>query len=139
MLAVFYHHRVYLSTRIRIILGIDNNEGGDRMIVDSLAVLGAKLYAVRKKYGMTQAQAAEAAGLSNNTYAEIERGVVNTSIESIMQICRALHITPDEILTERGGETTAREEDILARLHACNPKDKETALRILDAYLQSLT
>lgn len=108
------------------------------MIVESIAVLGSKLYAIRKKYGMTQAQVAEAAGLSNNTYAEIERGVVNTTIESIMQLCRALHITPDEILTEDGARATAREEEILARLQACTPREKETALQLLDTYLKSL-
>lgn len=108
------------------------------MIVESIAVLGSKLYAIRKKYGMTQAQVAEAAGLSNNTYAEIERGVVNTTIESIMQLCRALHITPDEILTDSDAQATAREEEILARLHACNPREKETALQLLDTYLKSL-
>ena len=108
------------------------------MIVENLPALGSKLYAIRKKYGMTQAQVAEAAGLSNNTYAEIERGVVNTSIESIMQLCRALHITPDEILTERPDEASAREADIIARLRACNPRDKETALQLLDVFLRSL-
>lgn len=108
------------------------------MIVENIGIVGNKLYAIRKRCGMTQAQVAEAAGLSNNTYAEIERGVVNTSIESIMQVCRALHITPDEILTDAPAQATAREEDILARLAACSPRDKETALQLLDTFLRSL-
>lgn len=108
------------------------------MIVENIGAIGGKLYAIRKKCGLTQAQLAEAAGLSNNTYAEIERGVVNTSIESILQLCRALHITPDEILTDHPAQATAREEDILARLQACSPKDKETALQLLDTFLRSL-
>lgn len=108
------------------------------MIVADISVVGSKLFAIRKRCGMTQAQVAEAAGLSNNTYAEIERGVVNTSIESIMQVCRALHITPDEILTEQPPQYAAREEEILARLRACSPKHRETALQLLDTYLRSL-
>ena len=108
------------------------------MIVGSISELGGKLYAIRKQRGMTQAQAAEAAGLSNNTYAEIERGVVTTSIESIMQICRAFRITPDEILVKDDPRPAAREEDLLARLQACNPQQKETALRLLETYLDSL-
>ncbi len=108
------------------------------MIVKDIAAMGNKLFAIRKKCGMTQAQAAEAANLSINTYAEIERGEVNTGIESIMQICRALHISPNEFLLDNDVHATAREEDILARLHACNPQQKETALRILEAYLQSV-
>ena len=107
------------------------------MIVDNLRSIGEKLFAIRKRMGMTQAQVAEASDLSINTYAEIERGEVNTSIESIMSICRALHITPDDILTERP-EGVADEADILARLQACRPRDKATALSILDAFLRSL-
>lgn len=108
------------------------------MIVNDIAVMGSKLYAIRKRCGLTQAEVAEAANLSINTYAEIERGEVNTGIESIMQICRALHVTPNEFLVADTSCIAAREEDILARLQACNPKQKETALRLLETYLQSL-
>ncbi len=108
------------------------------MIVKDIEAMGSKLYAIRKRCGMTQAEAAEAANLSVNTYAEIERGVVNTGVESIMQICRALHVTPNEFLLEDAAQASSREADILARLQSCNPKQKETALRILEAYLQSV-
>ncbi|MBQ4580896.1 MAG: helix-turn-helix transcriptional regulator [Clostridia bacterium] len=108
------------------------------MIVQDIAAMGNKLYAIRKRTGMTQADVAEATGLSLNTYAEIERGEVNTGVESIMQICRALHVTPDEFLVEDTGIISAKEEDILARLQLCSPKQKNTALRILEAYLQSI-
>jgi len=60
-------------------------------------------------------------------------------VETILRICEALHITPDEILTQSNTELTAQEEKILARLNACNSKDKETALRLLNVYLQSLS
>ena len=64
---------------------------------------------------------------------------VNMRIETILRICDALHITPDEILTAAETGATAREEDILARLRACGPKDKQTALQLLDIYLRSLS
>lgn len=54
-----------------------------------------------------------------------------------MKSCEALHITPDDILTETP-EGVASEADILARLQACSPRDKATALSILDAFLRSL-
>lgn len=108
------------------------------MIVKDIATMGSKLYAIRKRAGMTQADVAEAANLSVNTYAEIERGVVNTGIESIMQICRALHVTPNEFLVADADHASTCEEDILARLHACTPQQKETALRLLETYLDSL-
>ena len=108
------------------------------MIVKDITEMGNKLFAIRMRCGMTQADVAEATNLSVNTYAEIERGEVNTGIESIMQICRALHVAPNEFLLADEAHVSSREEDILARLQTCSPKQKETALRLLETYLQSL-
>lgn len=108
------------------------------MLLLDMRKIGNKLLAIRKKAGLTQVEVAEASGLSNRTYADIERGTVNMRVETILRICEALHITPDEILTESCTEMTAQQEEILNRLNACSPKDKETALRLLSVYLQSL-
>jgi len=109
------------------------------MLLLNMQEIGNKLLAIRKHMGMTQAEVAEAASLSTRTYADIERGGVNMRIETVLHICEALHITPDEILTKNETTLTAQEAEILERLSACNPKDKETALRLLNVYLQSLT
>lgn len=45
----------------------------------------------KEQIGLTQAEAAEAAGLSERTYADIERGSVNMRTETILKICEALH------------------------------------------------
>ena len=108
------------------------------MLLLDMRKIGNKLLAVRKKAGMTQVEVAEAAGLSGRTYADIERGTVNMRVETILHICEALHITPDEILTENNIEMTVQQEEIFARLNACSPKNKETGLRLLAVYLQSL-
>lgn len=100
--------------------------------------IGNRLLAIRKKYGMTQIEVAEASGLAHRTYADIERGTVKMRVDTIIHICNALHITPDEILTVRNDEMIEQQEEILARLNACSPKDRETALKLLSVYLQSL-
>ena len=108
------------------------------MLISDLLTIGNKLLSIRKRMGLTQAEVAEAAGLSDRTYADIERGTVNMRIETILRICGALHITPDEILTEEDCPIAARQNELIERLNACNPKDRETALRLLNVYLQSL-
>ena len=100
--------------------------------------IGNKLLTVRKKTGFTQAEVAELAGISDRTYADIERGTVNMRIETLLQICRALHITPDEILTEENEPEIVRQGELFARLNICPPKEKETALQLLSVYLKSL-
>lgn len=108
------------------------------MLIFDMRVIGNRLLRVRKQMGMTQSEVAERAGLADRTYAEIERGTVNMRIETILRICSVLHITPDEILTQSDTEMSVRQEEVLARLEACNPKDRETALRLLEVYLQSV-
>lgn len=77
------------------------------------------------------------AGLSDRTYADIERGSVNMRTETFLKICRALSITPNEILTEKS-TIEYKQAELLERLDKCSPKEKETALSILEIYLQSL-
>lgn len=108
------------------------------MLVFDLRTIGNKLLTIRKRMGMTQADVAEAAGLSDRTYADIERGTVNMRTETILRICNVLHITPDEVLTEESTSLSTRQTELWQRLNACNPKDKETALQLLSVFLQSL-
>lgn len=108
------------------------------MLVFDLHSIGNKLLIVRKRMGMTQAEVAESAGLSDRTYADIERGMVNMRTETILRICNTLHITPDEILTEDSTSLSIQQTELWERLNACNSKDKETALQLLSVYLKSL-
>ena len=108
------------------------------MLIFDLRTIGNKLLTIRKRMGMTQAEVAEAAGLSDRTYADIERGSVNMRTETILRICNVLHITPDEILTEESTSLAARQAELIERLNTCNPKDKETALQLLSVFLKSL-
>ena len=107
------------------------------MLLFDLHMIGNKLLEIRKGCGLTQAEVAEAAGLSDRTYADIERGTVNMRLETLLRICDALHITPDEILTEDKKEPI-QPEQLMAKLALCNARDKETALRLLEVYLQSI-
>lgn len=107
------------------------------LILDNRAI-GNKLLAYRKKLGLTQNELAEQAGLSNRTYADIERGSVNMKVETILRICSALHITPDAVLTEENTTRSVKKQELLDRLDACNPKEQETALELLEVYLKSL-
>lgn len=108
------------------------------MLIFDLHTIGNRLLTIRKRMGMTQAEVAEAAGVSDRTYADIERGTVNMRVETLLRICNVLHITPDEILTEESPTLTGQQTQLWERLNACNPKDKETALQLLSVLLKSM-
>ena len=80
---------------------------------------------------------AELAGLSDRTYADIERGTVNMRLETLLHICRVYGATPDEILVSEL-DAPLPESELLARLHRCTPQQQATALTLLAVYLGSL-
>ncbi|MGN0622237.1 MAG: helix-turn-helix domain-containing protein [Porcipelethomonas sp.] len=108
------------------------------MLVFDFRTIGNKLLAIRKKAGLTQSEVAEAANLSDRTYADIERGTVNMRIETILKICNALQITPDVILTEENPVFSNRQDELLEQLDKCSAQQKETALELLSVYLKSV-
>lgn len=107
------------------------------MLLFDFRMIGNKLLAIRKAAGLTQNEVAEAANLSDRTYADIERGSVNMRIETVLKICDALHITPDVILTEDNPELSKKQAELFERLENCSVHERETALELLSVYLNS--
>lgn len=107
------------------------------MLITDLRCIGNNLYAIRKAHGLTQAEVAEKAELSDRTYADIERGSVAMRVDSLLKICAALRITPNEILVDTE-ITPITEQDIVDAVKNCSAFEKETALKLLAVYLNSL-
>ena len=107
------------------------------MLIYNLNTIGSNLYKVRKAKGLTQAEVAEKADLSDRTYADIERGNTVMRIDTLLKICTALRITPNEILVDNSNIEIA-EQDIFDLIKDCSNNEKETALKLLSIYLDSL-
>lgn len=100
--------------------------------------IGNRMLMIHKRLGLTQSELAEIAGVSDRTYADIERGTVNMRVETALKICEVLHVTPNEIFTEEETPLDSKQEELLEKLNSCTPHQKETALKILSAYLDSI-
>lgn len=107
------------------------------MLITDLHIIGNNLYKVRKAEGLTQAEVAEKADLSDRTYADIERGSVTMRVDSLLKICAALKITPDDILVN-DNVIEITEQDVVDAVKDCSDKEKETALKLLSVYVASL-
>ena len=108
------------------------------MLIYDMRKIGNKMLELRKRVGLTQAELAERAGLSDRTFADIERGNVNMRIETLLKICDALGVTPDAVLTEENTSLQIKQELIAEKFSACSEKEKQTALELVDTYLKSL-
>lgn len=108
------------------------------MIISDFHVIGNKLLQFRKRIHLTQIEVAEMAGLSDRTYADIERGNVNMRLDTLLRICNVLHITPNDILTEEPPISEEYKEEILTKLNNCPSKTQDTALKLLSIYMSSV-
>lgn len=109
------------------------------MLIFDLRAIGERLFRYRKKLGLTQNEVAALANLSERTYADIERGSTNMRIETLLQICHSLHITPDEILTQADSTTESPSiAELIDKLQNCSEKQQHTAMRLLAVYLDSI-
>ena len=108
------------------------------MFVHTPSEIGNRLLTLRLAGGLTQAELAEKAGLSTRTYADIERGDSGTRLESILRICEALNVTPNDIVQQEHLRDVYRDEDLVTVLAAISPHEKTALLRRLKAYLNSV-
>ncbi|MBE6807747.1 MAG: helix-turn-helix transcriptional regulator [Ruminococcaceae bacterium] len=107
------------------------------MLIFDLKAVGNRLYDLRTKKLMTRADIAEKAELSDRAYADIERGNVNMRLETLLRICAALGVTPNDVLTVE--EPCAFTEPVLVeRMRNCSDAEKNTALKLLNVYIDSI-
>lgn len=106
------------------------------MLVFDLKKIGNKLFEFRKKKGLTQMEVSERAGISDRTYADIERGNVNMRVETLNLICQVLDITPNDVLTEN--LKTEDSKSITELIQSLTPRQADTAYKIIQIYSDSL-
>ncbi len=62
--------------------------------------VGQQIRAYRKEAGLTQEQLAEKASLSYKYLGEVERGIVNVSLDSLMRIAKALRLKVADLVCD---------------------------------------
>lgn len=91
--------------------------------------IGKKIEKIRKERRMSQYQLAMDAGLSTSYIPDIEKGLKCPTVETLDNICYALHITLKDFFTEQTDEVVSQD-----KLSALNESQK----RLLNEFLNSL-
>lgn len=64
--------------------------------------ISERIFKILKDKNMTQTEFAKKAGLSNAAVSDWKRKKTNPSADKIMDICRAIDVTPEQLLTGKG-------------------------------------
>ncbi len=103
------------------------------------ASLGRKIREARLKKGYTQQRLSEKAGVGEVYLSEIERGLKMPSMNLFVKLITALDISADYVL--RDELPTGRQfiyDELTRKLDGLTPRQRKTAVEILDAYLRNL-
>ena len=96
----------------------------ERMYVD-YSLLGRRIAYLRRRRGLTQEQLAERADVTNNYVSHIENCRSIPSLETVVKLCGALDVTPDELLLGTSThEQNYLNSDILRKLEGCTPAER---------------
>ena len=92
---------------------------------------------LRKQRGITQEQLAEKSDLSNVYISHIENSRSIPSLETLMKLCSAMDVTPDEILLGTKQDTADYlQSDIQQKLLYCTPTERRLVSGFIDLLLQ---
>lgn len=96
--------------------------------------IGEKLKKIRISKNLTQEYIANIADVNTSHISNIENNRVKVSLTTLVQICNALNVTVDYILSEEyQNPSTAIEQEILHELKLCSNDTKEQILKIVKA------
>lgn len=98
--------------------------------------LGKRIASLRKRKSMTQEQLAEKTELSNNYISHIENSRSIPSLETLMKLCAALEITPNELLLGTSQNMTDYlQSEVQQKLMLCTPSERRLVDRFIDLLL----
>lgn len=101
--------------------------------------MGGRIRNVRLKNGMTQEQLAEAACLSVPYISHIERGVKRPSLETLVRVAGALHVTADCLLSGiQPEDRSAFLTDVQELLDDCSLQERQVMLEVTWALKRAL-
>ena len=99
-------------------------------------LLGNRLKEKREEQGFTQEQLGEAADLSSVHISLVENAKRKPSLQSLLQICGALHITMDELLV--GNQQPSQKDyqtDLTYLLSQATPMEKRFIITMIRSML----
>ena len=94
-----------------------------KRVDDSMYNIGSNIRTARKRADLTQEEMSELIGVTPQYLSDLERGLVGTSIYTLMKICTELNVSSDFILFGRSSENSTANATLIEKIQ-CLPKPK---------------
>lgn len=103
----------------------------------NLAKIAAVMKSRRASLGLTQEQASEYIGISYSHYTKIENISKSPSLDTLVKICDAYHISLDQLFLKWNTprQITPRQAEIIFDLQAIEPHQLQSCRDIMDKLL----
>lgn len=104
--------------------------------------IGGRLRALRLARGLTQIELAEKVGTHQTALSQVEVGKRGVSLDHVVKLAHALHVTPDAILGEtnaqpaNGHAPSSRLWRRVQRIEALPQAKQRALLQIIDAFIE---
>ena len=94
-----------------------------KRVDDSMYNIGSNIRTARKRADLTQEEMSELIGVTSQYLSDLERGLVGTSIYTLMRICIELNVSSDFILFGRSSENSTANATLIEKIQRL-PKHK---------------
>lgn len=101
-----------------------------------LKSLGQRIAMLRKQKNISQEEFAEKSGKMINTISNIERGLTDPKISTLVALANALDVEPAYLLSEAFHKIQAPQEDIIEILKQQNTKTLKDVLKQIERLLK---
>lgn len=99
--------------------------------------MGTRMRMARKRKGFTQETLAETVGVTTGNIGSIERGRAKIGLETLVRICRALDVTPDELLFDSAfSPETVSHHEMAELLKHANPAQLRKAVKLVETMME---
>lgn len=98
--------------------------------------VGIRVREHRTALRLTQEKVADRLDMSLRTITDIERGVVGMSIETLLELCTILKVSPDALLVGSSQEDDEEMQWLITALRSTSEETRACAIDIVRAYLR---
>ena len=109
-----------------------------KRVDDNMYNIGSNIRTARKRADLTQEELSERLGVTPQYLSDLERGLVGTSISTLIKICTELNVSSDFILFGSSRDTDTANSTLIEKLQRLPKHKAEMAERNLSLFLEAM-